>query len=59
MTETKAKALKQSELAALYKVNVRTFASWLKPFNEKIGERIGLFYTPKQVQTIFDCIGEP
>jgi hypothetical protein len=57
--QTPVKAYTPLELAHLYKVNKRTLYGWLKPHSEKIGDRTGNFYTPKQVQQIFEAIGEP
>jgi hypothetical protein len=47
------------ELAALYEVKPRTIKIWLEPFATSIGEKNGRFYTIKQVEIIFDKIGEP
>ncbi len=47
------------ELAALYDVKPRTIKIWLEPFTDAIGSRIGRFYTIKQVEIIFDKIGQP
>jgi transposase len=54
-------AMKPSELARLYNVDVKTFNKWLKPFN-KNGELKRYdtdFYSPKQVKYIFECLGYP
>ncbi len=47
------------ELAALYDVKPRTVKIWLQPFSSVIGDKKGRFYTIKQVEIIFDKIGEP
>ena len=47
------------ELAALYDVKPRTVKIWLEPFLNVIGKKSGRFYTIKQVQIIFEKIGEP
>jgi hypothetical protein len=47
------------DLGLVYGVDRRTIISWLKPFEKEIGKRISYFYTQKQVQIIFECIGEP
>lgn len=47
------------ELAALYEVTPRTIKIWLEPFEAAIGEKKGRLYTIKQVQIIFEKIGEP
>jgi len=47
------------EIASLYCVNKLTFKKWLKPFEKDIGERIGHFYSVKQVKIILDKLGTP
>ncbi len=47
------------ELAALYDVHPRTIKVWLAPFIEVIGEKNGRYYTIRQVEVIFNKIGEP
>ena len=47
------------ELAALYEVKPRTIKIWLEPFLSIIGEKNGRFYTLRQVEIIFNKIGEP
>lgn len=47
------------ELAAMYDVHPRTIKLWLVPFAEAIGEKNGRYYTIKQVEVIFNKIGEP
>ena len=47
------------ELAALYEVKPRTIKIWLQPFLSVIGAKSGRFYTLKQVEIIFNKIGEP
>ena len=53
------KASTKKEMAAIYGVSVRTFNSWLKPFEEKVGEKRGRYYTVNQVVTIVDVLGIP
>lgn len=48
-----------SELANVYGVSVKVMRNWLKPHGDTIGVRVGMFYTPKQVSKIFECLGEP
>ncbi len=48
-----------SELAAFYKVNVRTFRKWIKNIESEIGERMGRYYTVNQVKVIIEKIGLP
>lgn len=47
------------EIASLYCVSKLTFKKWLKPFEKEIGERIGHFYSVKQVKIILDKLGTP
>ena len=59
-THIEAEAMTKTQLAALYKICPRTLAKWLKPFISEIGELPGTYiFTPAQVKTIFDKIGEP
>ena len=53
------KASTKKEMAAVYGVSVRTFNSWLKPFEEKVGEKRGRYYTVNQVAMIIELIGLP
>lgn len=48
-----------TDLAHVYGVNRRTINSWLKPFDSEIGKRTAYYYTQKQVQVIFEKLGEP
>jgi hypothetical protein len=53
-------AMTKTQLAALYKVCPRTLAKWMKPFKNEIGVTAETYiYTPAQVKTIFEKIGEP
>ncbi|HMT36095.1 MAG TPA: DUF4248 domain-containing protein [Chitinophagaceae bacterium] len=56
---TEVKAYSKKELAQLYCVSVKVLRTWLKPFKNTIGNYDGKMYTPKQIKTIFDCLGEP
>jgi hypothetical protein len=47
------------ELAALYQVSWPTLQRWLKPFEDLIGEKNGHFYSSKQIEIIFNCLGPP
>jgi hypothetical protein len=48
-----------TDLAHVYGVNRRTINSWLKPFATLIGERTAYYYTQKQVEIIFEKLGDP
>ena len=56
---TEIKAYSPAELADIYKVSKCTLNRWLKPHKEKIGKREGLYYTVKQVRSIFEALGLP
>jgi hypothetical protein len=47
------------ELARLYKVCVRTFKRWLKPFDAVVGKKQGRYFTIAQVKIIFEKLGTP
>lgn len=47
------------DLGFVYGVDRRTIIAWLKPFEAEIGKRISYFYTQRQVQIIFEKLGEP
>ena len=53
------KAYSKKELAEKYEVSVKTFNSWLKPFEEAVGEKRGRYYTVNQVRTILEALGLP
>ncbi len=53
------KASTKKEMAAIYGVSVRTFNSWVKPFEEKVGEKRGRYYTVNQVLIIVEVLGLP
>lgn len=53
-------AMNRIQLANLYKVCPRTLNKWLRPYLTEIGTTEGTnIFTPAQVKTIFDKIGEP
>ncbi len=47
------------ELSAFYGTSPYVVTNWLKKHESEIGERIGLYYTIKQVQIIVEIIGVP
>ena len=51
-------AYNKKELAALYKVSLRTFKRWLRNVPE-LGHYVGRCFTPAQVQKIIDHLGTP
>jgi len=58
---TTIKAMLPSEIARLYGVSVRTLNNWLRPFRkgDVLKREKSKYYTPKQVEYIFDCLGQP
>jgi hypothetical protein len=48
-----------SHLADLYGVSRSTMRNWLKPFAERIGPRTGYFFSLRQIEIIFECLGAP
>ncbi len=58
-TNPTIKAMSLKQLAACYSVNQKTFKSWLTIHNFKIGTRKGYYFSPSQVKTIFEILGEP
>ncbi|MBS1636478.1 MAG: hypothetical protein JST26_11235 [Bacteroidetes bacterium] len=53
------KGYSKRELAEKYNISIRTFNTWLKPFEDKVGEKRGRYYTVNQVKTIIELIGLP
>lgn len=47
------------ELATMYGVSVPTLKKWLKPHDEKIGVKVGWYYSVNQVKIIFESLGLP
>ena len=58
-TQHRIRAMSKTELANAYRVSLKTFAKWVTPFKEKIGNYLGRAYTPKQVGLIFKLLGAP
>ena len=48
-----------TELASLYEVDVRTMRNWLNKFKDKMGEKVGRYYSIPQVKIIFDKLNVP
>jgi len=59
MNKQRYKSASKSMLKDAYNTTFHTLRKWLHPFKEQIGEYRGQAYTPKQVQIIIECIGEP
>lgn len=48
-----------SELSKFYQVSDKTFRNWLKALEDKLGKRLGRYYSIKQVEIIFRELGIP
>lgn len=59
MSQKPVKPQTKQELANAYGVSIRTLTNWMNPHQDRIGERQGHTYTPKQVQIIYELFGEP
>lgn len=53
------KIFSTGELAAQYGICLKTFKRLLIPHRETIGERVGRYFNIRQVQTIYNCLGNP
>jgi hypothetical protein len=49
----------KKQLAISYEITVKTFNKNIKPFEAIIGEKTGRYYTPLQVNKIYECLGLP
>jgi hypothetical protein len=58
-TSIEVKPYMLNELAKFYQVSDPTFRSWVKALADKIGKRIGKYYSVKQVEIIFEELGCP
>ena len=47
------------EIAIMYGVSDRTLKKWLFFFEEKIGKKVGWYYSVNQVKIIFQSLGLP
>lgn len=59
IVKIEASPLNYKQLATLYNVSHKTLKSWLEPIEKELGPIRGQRFTIKQVQLIFDNIGEP
>ena len=57
--EIRLRAYALKDVADLYVCSVKTMKTWLAPFDEAIGPRMGHYYTPKQMKIIFEKLGIP
>ncbi|MCC6837239.1 MAG: hypothetical protein IT234_01760 [Bacteroidia bacterium] len=49
----------KSDLAGLYEMKHRAFYSLFKPHEATVGVKLGRYYSSKQVEIIFQCLGLP
>ncbi len=47
------------ELAALYQCSAKTFRKWVARLEDRLGPRVGNYFTPRQVKVILDHLGRP
>ena len=47
------------QMADLYNVTPKVFRRWLKPLAEEIGERVGHYFTPRQIEIMIRHFGLP
>ena len=47
------------DLAAIYRVDKKTFVVWITPFEKEIGQRVGRIYQIAQVEVIASKLGWP
>ena len=48
-----------NELASIYTVSGPTMTNWIKSIKEKVGVRLGQYYSVRQVEIIFEHFGVP
>jgi hypothetical protein len=58
-TKVEIKPYCKKDLAYLYEMSPRCFRTLLLPFEERVGKKSGRYYSVKQVEIIFNCIGLP
>ena len=49
----------KKDLADLYEMKHRAFYSLFKPHEETIGAKLGRYYSTRQVEIVFKCLGLP
>ena len=59
MKKFEFKKYSHKELAGLYDKSSRSFMTWIAPFQEQIGPKLGWDYTPAQIKIIVSFIGLP
>lgn len=58
-SEIKAQRYSIKMLSEMYDVSIPTFKKWLKPYQDRIGQRLGHFYNTHQIEIIFEIFGLP
>jgi len=51
--------LSVKQFSEMYKISIKTFRKWVKPFSDEIGEKNGHYYTINQVRIIIQRLGIP
>ncbi len=57
--EFRIKPYSIQELANFYSISYCTMKKWLDKFKDEVGEKMGRYYTVKQVETILAKLGTP
>ena len=55
----KLRAYSLKELSGMYECSGKSMKTWIAPFKQEIGQRVGRFYTPRQMKIIFEKLGVP
>jgi hypothetical protein len=53
------RAYSLKELSGMYECSGKSMKTWIAPFKQEIGQRVGRFYNPKQMKIIFEKLGVP
>jgi hypothetical protein len=53
------KAYSKLELVALYGITLKTFHSWIEPYQKELGLYKGKRFTVKQIEFLFSKLGNP
>lgn len=59
MNEKEYKSMTLTQLSQLYRVSTKTLYKWLKRKGIIKNKREGYIFTPKEVKTIIEELGEP
>lgn len=59
VSSLRLKAYTPLQLSVIYEVSKKTFNKWLAPFADQLGDRMGHYYSVRQVQIIIAKLGFP